>query len=562
MLDSPPEPIEAPASQPADAQVEATQAQVEADEAGVEATEAAETPPRVVPDDVLTFLARQAPPRELWKWLNEDENVGLLHSLTRGFQRTPNALRQPIVRNRFIDHLRHETPDFERVLTLWSEANPDLLAAVRALSDEQLPDALPQLFYAHGLPALTLALMQENREAVLQTFDAASLPDIEAAPIEVPEANEAASPTALRRLPPVVPPSLQLLAQTTLPLERRLKAYKMALKAARETGRLEAQNHAAALNQETRRTQALQAELEEATRHLDRVTRKNRGLEKQVEETAGELKRAKRQLRQGQQLSEDLRRQLTTAQTQIENLQAALEAQVEAARRPSEHKRRPKTQWQPPRVQAHSPTSVAPESPLDQVFIWKSGTRVLRVSPREIKKQIEANNDAFIGDIAGALDDLRAINPSGFEVFMKRMRELDRYYARVLTGKSTRVLIDASNVARQEKDFAGKGKLQNLLMMRDELRRRDCFPILIYADASLPYNIDEPAELLRMVRRGEVQMSDSGQEADELLARESRRTGAYVVTNDRNFHLKVTPDFEPPRVGFRFHDNFLVVDEF
>jgi hypothetical protein len=98
--------------------------------------------------------------------------------------------------------------------------------------------------------------------------------------------------------------------------------------------------------------------------------------------------------------------------------------------------------------------------------------------------------------------------------------------------------------------------------MRRELRLRGCFPIQLIADASLPYNIDEVAELLAMGKRGEIEFSNAGQEADEVLAREARRTGAYVVTNDRNFYLKVTPDFEPPRITFRIIDGFLVVDEF
>jgi len=34
----------------------------------------------------------------------------------------------------------------------------------------------------------------------------------------------------------------------------------------------------------------------------------------------------------------------------------------------------------------------------------------------------------------------------------------------------------------------------------------------------------------------EIVITPSGQEADEHIARKARRTGAYVVTNDRDFH--------------------------
>jgi RNase P/RNase MRP subunit p30 len=142
------------------------------------------------------------------------------------------------------------------------------------------------------------------------------------------------------------------------------------------------------------------------------------------------------------------------------------------------------------------------------------------------------------------------------------MREFDRYYARVLSEHTTRVLVDASNVARYEKNRYGKGQIRFLTAMREELRRRNCFPIRFIADASLPYNLDHPNDLLAMVKRGEVELTASGQEADEILAREARRSGAFVVTNDRTFHHKVSPGFEPPRVAFQFFDRHVVVDDF
>jgi hypothetical protein len=184
------------------------------------------------------------------------------------------------------------------------------------------------------------------------------------------------------------------------------------------------------------------------------------------------------------------------------------------------------------------------------------------MTPRDVQRAIDRNDEDFVFTLIQSLDAMRESSEEGYRLLLARIREIGRYYSRVLTADTTRVLIDASNVARFEKDKYGKGQLRHLLSMRDELRRRDCFPILMYADASLPYNIDEPDELHKMVRNGEVHMTLSGQEADELLAREARRTGAYVVTNDRSFHLKVTPDFEPPRISFRIYDGVVVVDDF
>jgi hypothetical protein len=98
--------------------------------------------------------------------------------------------------------------------------------------------------------------------------------------------------------------------------------------------------------------------------------------------------------------------------------------------------------------------------------------------------------------------------------------------------------------------------------MKNELRRFDFFPILFIADASLPYHIDDDKEFRARVKRGEILVSASGQEADEILARQARETGAYVVTNDRNFHRHLAPNFTPSRIGFEIVDGVAILKEF
>jgi len=88
------------------------------------------------------------------------------------------------------------------------------------------------------------------------------------------------------------------------------------------------------------------------------------------------------------------------------------------------------------------------------------------------------------------------------------------------------------------------------------------FPILFIADASLPYHIDDINEFRRLMKTGEIFVSASGQEADEILAIEARETGAYVVSNDRNFHRHLAPTFSPSRIGFRIIDGVVLLDEF
>jgi rRNA-processing protein FCF1 len=65
-----------------------------------------------------------------------------------------------------------------------------------------------------------------------------------------------------------------------------------------------------------------------------------------------------------------------------------------------------------------------------------------------------------------------------------------------------------------------------------------------------------------MMKAGQFMVSASGQEADEILARLARETGAYVVTNDRRFHHHLAPAFTPLRIGFRIEEDVVMLDEF
>ena len=186
----------------------------------------------------------------------------------------------------------------------------------------------------------------------------------------------------------------------------------------------------------------------------------------------------------------------------------------------------------------------------------------MRLTAREVRRLIDRNDEERVGTVMLELDALRESNPELRKKFLERLTQAGAHYSRVLTHGTARVLVDASNVARFRSNKYGKGHLADLQLMRQELQRLDCWPIIFIADASLPYNIDQPQELREMVRNGEIILTDKGVEADEILAREARATGAYVVTNDAKFFYKVSPDYEPPRITFRVLDGLVVVDEF
>ncbi len=97
------------------------------------------------------------------------------------------------------------------------------------------------------------------------------------------------------------------------------------------------------------------------------------------------------------------------------------------------------------------------------------------------------------------------------------------------------ILVDGSNVAwfDQESLVNGRPRLRHLREMRRALRGRGYFPVVLYADANLPYFIDEPAPLRVMRDSRELTLVDAGTVADEVLLRTAKHLGAPLVTNDK-----------------------------
>ena len=516
-----------------------------------------------LPAEVVAWLVRALAGRDLWRWLNQDEHLGLLHAITRGFQSNTGALRQPIIRQRLSKHLEQNPDDLRSLIEAWTQTEPTILAVVEEQDDDDaLIEQLPQLWQQHGGEALILTLAHLRREKALDAIegiaDAVDVLQNQSDETHGEESPKGESSNGVAEAPQVLAEDNEHLIarlQTQLDDSRaRSEALMGALEQARDNARrtqellrVEMKSLQRAQKSETRRAEKAESELAETQKTLDRTNRRLRHIQREHEDLEADDKKGKRQMRRQQEISEDLRKQLTQVRAQLAELQPT-PAKIKTPEKP---------------VKAKATVKRAPViSPLDKLYIWKADGREFRVSPREVQRRIDANDEEWVFPLVQALDTLKDSNEKGYRVFMEALRSLDRYYGRVLTADTTRVMVDASNVARHEKDRYGRGQLRHLLAMRDELRRRDCFPIHIVADASLPHNIDESAELLEMIRAGDIEITRPGQEADEILAREARRSGAFVVTNDRTFFQKVTPDFEPPRITFRIHDGVLIVDEF
>ncbi len=96
-------------------------------------------------------------------------------------------------------------------------------------------------------------------------------------------------------------------------------------------------------------------------------------------------------------------------------------------------------------------------------------------------------------------------------------------------------VVDGSNVAwfDQESLAHGKPRLRHLLALRRTLWAKGIFPVVLYADANLPYFIDDKTALRAMRDREELTFVDAGTVADEVLLRVAKSLGAALITNDR-----------------------------
>jgi hypothetical protein len=506
--------------------------------------------PDALPPEVTEFLVRTLPSRALWSWLGEDDRAELRTRVARGFRATAEVLRQPVARARLASHLQNSESDFQSLLQLWSEDSPKILEAVRAAeNDETLIAQLPVLQALHGAEALTLALLLEERESVLEAWaDSGETLEISAATAEAPpvgstpSAREVALEKKLQR------------AQSKVE-EWRAKTHDAKSNAARTEKTLreklrEQETLARTASREARqavlKSEAISEKWEAAEKARERAERKARSSANELEESQGEAKTLRRQIRQLQQINEELRRRLKAAESTPAPNAASSGNTSEA---------KPKTKTSPT---ASLPGVLPAEKP--PATSAEKCVPGLQFSLNELQRAIDRNDEIFVAQTTAALENLRAQNAKEASRAVKQIRGLNRYYERVLCHATTRVLVDASNVARH--DGPGKGRLSYLDAMREELRRFDFFPILFIADASLPYHIDEADEFRSRVKRGEIIVSASGQEADEILAREARESGAYVVTNDRNFHHHLAPAFTPSRIGFEIVDGVAILKEF
>ena len=537
---------------------------------------------RHLPPPLTRWLLSDLPTKSLWQFINLDTHKQLKYEALRGFQQTPGSLRREPVQKRIAAWLLNNPDEVHQLMLRWALAEPPVLEAILTQPDEAtLKGRLPSLIRAFGLNEARAALAFGGKTRLFQYLSALVEEDaklaefIENAPPYSPDAPQVEA---------VAPPqpdssSAKFWQAETCQLRDDLEQTQLELEAAR-AGLARGENARA-------RVQTLEAEIEKGKRRetqkaaqsakkLEQIERKwaakyeelgkveareerrVRAMQTQIEELELDNKRQKKQLRQSAQSREEERRKVVALEAKLAELQTQNADKPAAALKSMDAVSSPPTTQDAP----NRPVKVSKPSPLDEIFEWMAHGHRIRVTAREVRRLIDKNDEARVGNLMLELEALQESNPDLRRRFLERLKQAGAHYPRVLTHRTSRVLVDASNVARFRANKYGKGHLADLQLMRQELQRLDCWPIVFIADASLPYYIDEPGELREMARQGEIIIVDKGVEADEILAREARATGAYVVTNDAKFFYKVSPDYEPPRITFRVLDGLVVVDEF
>ena len=544
---------------------------------------------RRLPAPVVRWITTDLPNRALWEHLSADEMKPLKYEALRGFQQAPGSLRREAVQKRMAAWLGQNPDEIHLLLLRWGLRQPQspVLQAVEEQSEEEiLIDRLPSLIRTFGANALGAALAFAGKPKAFQTLatiienEAEWTEILENAPLYGAPKNdsEEASPTAATAPAPdsqaahfwheearqsrdsfeqlsVRLNEVLAVAEREVGVRAKVKTLETEIADLKKRELKKAAQVAKKLEQAERKWAAKYDERDKAEA---REARRVRALQNQLETLEADNKRHKRQVRQLAQLREEERRKVIALEAKLAELNG------ENADKPTSSKKPVDAVSSPPTTQdaPNRPIKVSKPSPLDEIFEWMAHGRRVRMTAREVRRLIDKNDEERVGTVMLELDALEDSNPELRAKFLERLSGVGNYYARVLTHSTTRVLVDASNVARFLNNRYGKGQLDHLKLMRRELQRLDCWPIIFVADASLPYNIDQPQELREMARQGEIVITDKGVEADEILAREARATGAYVVTNDAKFFYKVSPDYEPPRISFRVLDGLVVVDEF
>lgn len=502
-----------------------------------------------LPQEALAALLEGIPPTKLLRLLKKSESV--CQSVFHGFKVQPSSLRVPIVQRRLRERLEKDEEFLVEVVALWDKENPEVRRAVQQRSVSALRQDLTQLAERWGGGAVAIALAADERASVRELLESKAkvLEQFARAPVK----DEAVTERSPADAPDDAEPSA---AMRSLRAEvERWQQKHAALRQQHETTvrsleRLKAE-HRHVAQQVTalqRQLQALQATCAALEKQADRAARQKQKTERENQELQTESKRLKKQVRQ-----------LTLALEEARRMAQPAVVEQELWRKVSEEEEKDDIASLPAPPPVRPP---APPQPSATTLRWNINGDRYSLSIAQLTRAIDTNQEEVVFKVAESLKRLRRADGAQFAAVVQRLKKIGRYYACVLTQSTMRVIVDGSNVAHAEKNRRGQAQLRNILAVRDALRALDFFPILIYADASLPYQIDQREELMRLAERGEIRLVPSGTSADDIIAREAKEWGCYVVTNDRKLTHNLDPTWELQTIGFKIVDGQVMLEDF
>ncbi len=180
------------------------------------------------------------------------------------------------------------------------------------------------------------------------------------------------------------------------------------------------------------------------------------------------------------------------------------------------------------------PGALAPDDPLP--FTLPLGRPI---TARLLADGVDRGQSVLVDAARAALQALQAADAETYvRVWAALEQAASDDLSRLLPLKRTprgAAVVDGSNVAwfDQESLVEGHPRLRPLLAVRRALWARGFFPVVLYADANLPYFIDDKAALLKMRDRQELTFVDAGTTADEALLRVAKQMNALLITNDK-----------------------------
>ncbi|MFW9851940.1 MAG: hypothetical protein ACFFDS_03295, partial [Candidatus Thorarchaeota archaeon] len=93
-------------------------------------------------------------------------------------------------------------------------------------------------------------------------------------------------------------------------------------------------------------------------------------------------------------------------------------------------------------------------------------------------------------------------------------------------------ILDGSNIAWEEKNFAEKPRISNIETMINRLSKANFRKIITVADAALRYQIDDQRRLDKLVKEGAIKMLPARVDGDKFILRLAEEENGMIVSND------------------------------